>query len=61
MFMSLFAKNSRKVILETVRRYNKDIPVVQNMDFGHTEPQIPMPYGNNIRFDSKEKRTFATF
>jgi len=47
--------------LETVRKYNKNIPVVQNMDFGHTAPQIPMPYGNNIRFASKEERIFATF
>ena len=54
-------EEQQKIILETIRQYNKDIPVVQNMDFGHTEPQIPMPYGNNICFDSKERRIFATF
>ena len=57
----IYREEQQKVILETVRQYNKDIPVVQNMDFGHTEPQIPMPYGNTLRFDSKEKRVFATF
>lgn len=57
----VYREEQQKAILETVRQYNKDIPVVQNMDFGHTEPQIPMPYGNIIRFDSKEKRVFATF
>lgn len=56
-----YRKEQQEAILKTVRQYNKTIPVVQNMDFGHTEPQIPMPYGNNIRFDSKEKRVFATF
>ena len=56
-----YRKEQQEAILKTVRKYNKAIPVVQNMDFGHTEPQIPMPYGNKIRFDSKEKRMFATF
>jgi len=56
-----YRKEQQEVILKTVRSYNKTIPIVQNMDFGHTEPQIPMPYGNKIRFTSKEKRVFATF
>ena len=56
-----YRKDQQETILKTVRNYNKAIPIVQNIDFGHTEPQIPMPYGNNIRFDSKEKRAFATF
>jgi muramoyltetrapeptide carboxypeptidase LdcA involved in peptidoglycan recycling len=56
-----YRKEQQETIVKTVRAYNKDIPIVQNMDFGHTEPQIPMPYGNNIRIDSIEKRIFATF
>jgi muramoyltetrapeptide carboxypeptidase LdcA involved in peptidoglycan recycling len=56
-----YREEQKEVILKTVRNYNKTIPVVQNMDFGHTEPQIPMPYGNTIRIDSEEKRIFATF
>ena len=56
-----YRKGQQEIILKTVREYNKDIPIVQNMDFGHTEPQIPMPYGNIVRVDSKEKRIFATF
>jgi len=58
---AIYRREQQEVILKTIREYNKTIPVVQNMDFGHTEPQIPMPYGNKIRFDSKEKRVFATF
>lgn len=56
-----YRKEQQAVILSTVRKYNKNIPIVQNMDFGHTDPQIPMPYGNTLRFDAKEKRIFATF
>jgi muramoyltetrapeptide carboxypeptidase LdcA involved in peptidoglycan recycling len=56
-----YRKEQQETIVKTVRAYNKDIPIVQNMDFGHTEPQIPMPYGNKIRIDSKNRRAFATF
>lgn len=56
-----YRKAQQETIVKVVRAYNKNIPIVQNMDFGHTEPQIPMPYGNKIRFNSKEKRVYATF
>jgi muramoyltetrapeptide carboxypeptidase LdcA involved in peptidoglycan recycling len=56
-----YRKEQQETIVKMVRNYNKDIPIVQNMDFGHTEPQIPMPYGNKIRVDSKNKRIFTTF
>jgi muramoyltetrapeptide carboxypeptidase LdcA involved in peptidoglycan recycling len=58
---AVYRKEQQEIITKTVRVYNKDIPIVQNMDFGHTEPQIPMPYGNNLRIDSSECRLFATF
>jgi len=56
-----YRKEQQEAILKTVRQYNKIIPIIQNIDFGHTEPQIPMPYGNIIRIDSKERRLFASF
>ena len=56
-----YRKDQQETIVKAVRAYNKDIPIVQNMDFGHTEPQIPMPYGNQIRIDSENKRIFAQF
>ena len=56
-----YTKTQQDIILETVRRYNKVIPIVQNMNFGHTDPQIPMPYGNRIRIDSQAKKIFVRF
>jgi len=56
-----YRREQQETILKTVRAYNKDIPIIQNMDFGHTEPQIPMPYGNKVRIDSVAQRIFATF
>lgn len=54
-----YRKEQQEIIVKTVRVYNKDIPIIQNMDFGHTEPQIPMPYGNKVRIDAEEKRVFV--
>ena len=56
-----YAKEQQKTIIETVRVYNKNIPVVQNMNFGHTDPQIPMPYGGKVKIESNKKRIFVCF
>jgi len=51
----------RETILKIIRTYNPTVSVILNMDFGHTSPQIPLPYGNNIRIDSHARKIFATF
>lgn len=56
-----YKEKQRETILRAVRQYNKTIPVVQNLDFGHTNPQIALPYGGRIRINAKEKKIFATF
>ncbi len=35
-----YREKQRETIVKAVREYNPTIPVVQNMDFGHTDPQI---------------------
>ena len=54
-------QDQRAAILRAVREYNKDIPIIQNMDFGHTDPQICLPYGRNIRIIGSDKKIFAEF
>jgi len=56
-----YRTEQRTAILETVKRYNQSIPVIQNLDFGHTDPQIPMPYGMPARIDSENRKIFVTF
>jgi muramoyltetrapeptide carboxypeptidase LdcA involved in peptidoglycan recycling len=58
---NVYVRNQQQAILETVRIYNKNIPVVQNMNFGHTDPQVPMPYGGVVKIDSKNKRIFVNY
>lgn len=56
-----YKKKQRKTVLEIVRQYNQKIPVVQNVDFGHTAPQICIPAGSKMRIDSVNKKIFARF
>jgi len=57
----VYATEQQEVVIKSIRTYNKNIPVVQNMNFGHTDPQIPMPYGGKVRVDSKKRRIFICF
>jgi len=56
-----YCEKQRETIEETVRQHNADIPIVQNLDIGHTEPQIPMPNGKRVRIDGDSKKIYATF
>lgn len=58
---ALFRERQQETILEVARTYNPTIPVVQNLDFGHTDPQIAMPLGQKARIVSSEKKIFAQF
>ncbi|HEY5221330.1 MAG TPA: S66 peptidase family protein [Candidatus Paceibacterota bacterium] len=51
----------REKVLRVVRTYNKTIPVIQNFNIGHTDPQIAMPFGRIIKIDTTAKRVFAEF
>jgi len=56
-----YRKQQREAIIKAVRNYNKEIPIIQNLDFGHTAPQICLPNGCNVFIKAQEKRIFANF
>ncbi len=56
-----YRKKQRETILKAIRMYNQAMPVVQNLDFGHTDPQIALPYGKQVRIDSVARKIFADF
>ncbi len=49
-----------QAILQVVRNEQGlvDLPIITNMDFGHTDPMAVMPYGVQAEIDC-EKKTFA--
>ena len=56
-----YRKNQRETILRAFRQYNKTAPLVQNLDFGHSDPQIAFPYGKKVRVDSNSQKIFVEF
>jgi muramoyltetrapeptide carboxypeptidase LdcA involved in peptidoglycan recycling len=44
----------RDVILDRTQSY--DFPIITDMDFGHTSPQITIPVGCRVRIDSNRER-----
>lgn len=51
----------REATLATIRRYNPTAPVVQNLDIGHTDPQICLPVGRRLRLDPAQREIVADF
>ncbi|MEL6650480.1 MAG: LD-carboxypeptidase [Bacteroidota bacterium] len=47
-----FTKEQHQVFKEVLNRHNPAAVLVQNLDFGHTDPQIPMPYGGTAMIDT---------
>jgi muramoyltetrapeptide carboxypeptidase LdcA involved in peptidoglycan recycling len=58
---SAYRKLQREAITKAVRQYNSSIPIVHNIDIGHTAPQLPLPNGRRMRIDAKDKKIFVDF
>lgn len=56
-----YRKEQQETVVNTVRQYNKQIPIVQNVDFGHTDPQIALPFGRKARVLGSEKKIFLNY
>lgn len=41
--------------VQIIRKYNKTAVIVLNVDFGHTDPQISLPYGKLISINANKK------
>lgn len=46
-----YRETQRQIIIQAVRQYNADLTIVQNVDFGHTDPQIVLPIGRTATLD----------
>ena len=50
-----FILNQQNAIKNALKDYNYTIPVIFNMNFGHTDPQIIIPNGGIISIDCSKK------
>lgn len=56
-----YRKDQRDIVVRTVREYNNDAIIVQNMDFGHTDPQIIVPSRNKARIDESTRSVYFKY
>lgn len=56
-----YTKAQQEVFTKVFRKYNSTAPLIQNMDFGHTDPQIVLPNGQMVRINSTTKQIFANY
>jgi len=51
-----YRERVRETMLEELRRYNPDAPIVLGADFGHTSPIAPVPIGGDVEVDAENER-----
>jgi muramoyltetrapeptide carboxypeptidase LdcA involved in peptidoglycan recycling len=51
----------RDAAIEIVGRYSPDTIVCVGIPFGHTRPQLILPYGGTITIDSAARRVWADY
>jgi len=50
-----FRDDQRAAIRKWVREYDPDVPIVFDLDFGHTNPTAPVPIGGRVEIDAGER------
>ncbi len=58
---AIYRAKQRETILSAIRNYNKDVPVIMNLNIGHTDPQLIIPYGGIVKIDGVANRLFMKF
>ncbi|MFE9766375.1 S66 peptidase family protein [Streptomyces sp. NPDC005808] len=56
-----YVREQHEAVLRAVDMYAPDMLVVLDVDFGHTDPQIVIPYGGTIRVDGPARRITVTY
>ncbi|MEV7079235.1 S66 peptidase family protein [Streptomyces sp. NPDC093516] len=51
-----YAAEQREAVLRAMRTYAPDTTIVFDVDFGHTDPQVVIPYGGTVRVDGPARR-----
>ncbi|MFF3843783.1 S66 peptidase family protein [Streptomyces sp. NPDC002328] len=56
-----YAAEQRDAVLRAMRAYAPDTTIVFDVDFGHTDPQLVIPYGGIVRVDGPARRITVTY
>lgn len=56
-----YRREQREAVLRALGEYAPGTMAVFDIDFGHTDPQLVLPYGGRIRVDGPERRITVTY
>ncbi|MFJ8546826.1 S66 peptidase family protein [Streptomyces sp. NPDC093586] len=56
-----YAAEQREAVLRAMRAYAPDAMIVFDVDLGHTDPQLVIPYGGIVRVDGPARRIVVTY
>lgn len=56
-----YAEEQREAVLRAMRAYAPDTTIVFDVDLGHTDPQVVIPYGGVIHVDGPARRITVTY
>lgn len=56
-----YAADQREAVLRVMRVYAPNTTIVFDVDFGHTDPQLVIPYGGLVRVDGPARRITVTY
>ncbi|MCT9078767.1 S66 family peptidase [Streptomyces fulvoviolaceus] len=56
-----YAAEQREAVLRAMRTYAPDTTIVFDVDYGHTDPQLVIPYGGLVRVDGPARRITVTY
>ncbi|MEU6260626.1 S66 peptidase family protein [Streptomyces sp. NPDC047043] len=56
-----YAAEQREAVVRAMQMYAPDTPIVFDVDFGHTDPQLVIPYGGIVRVDGPARRITVTY
>jgi muramoyltetrapeptide carboxypeptidase LdcA involved in peptidoglycan recycling len=56
-----YRRNQRQAVLRALSEYAPDILAVFDVDLGHTDPQLVIPYGGTVRVDGPARRITVTY
>ncbi|MEU9914498.1 S66 peptidase family protein [Streptomyces sp. NPDC051001] len=56
-----YASEQREAVLRAMRTYAPGSTIAFDVDFGHTDPQLVIPYGGLVRVDGPARRITVTY
>jgi muramoyltetrapeptide carboxypeptidase LdcA involved in peptidoglycan recycling len=56
-----FFQDQRAAMLRALDEYNPGVPTVFGLDFGHTDPQVLIPYGGSMTVDGINGTVAVTY